>query len=96
MPIVIAAAILGGIGFVLGLLIYVVQKYFGVEVDLSVQEVEKLLPRYNCGACGYAGCQEMATALLGKQAVPKQCKPLKAEDAVTLQAYLEEYYKNKK
>lgn len=96
MPILIAAAILGGLGFVLGLLIYIVQKYFGVEVDLSVQEVEKLLPRVNCGSCGYAGCQEMAVALLGKNAVPKQCKPLRQEDSVALQAYLDEYFKNKK
>lgn len=95
MTILIAAAILGGLGFVLGLLIFVVQKYFGVEVDLSVQEVEKLLPRYNCGACGFAGCQEMATALLGKKATPSQCKPLKQEDAVVLKAYLDAYFKSK-
>ncbi|MGI6392077.1 MAG: (Fe-S)-binding protein [Candidatus Izemoplasmatales bacterium] len=95
MQILIAAAILGGLGFVLGLLIFLVEKYFGVEVDLSVREVEEMLPGVNCGSCGFAGCQEMAVALLEKNAVPKQCKPLRQEKVVALQAYLDEYFKNK-
>ena len=58
MQILIAAAILGALGFVLGLLIFLVEKYFGVDVDLSVREVEEMLPGVNCGSCGFAGCQE--------------------------------------
>ena len=60
--IVVPALILAGIGFVLGLLIFVVGKAFYVEEDPSIEEVVELLPKYNCGACGYPGCKEMASS----------------------------------
>jgi len=95
MNILIPAAVLAGIGFVLGFLIFIVEKYFHVEEDPHLDEVVELLPRYNCGACGFPGCKEMAAALLGKQSKPAQCGPLKKEAAEELQKYLDEYYKSK-
>lgn len=89
------ALILAGIGFALGLLIYVVSKVFYVEEDPSIDEVVELLPRYNCGACGYPGCKEMAIALLNKEAKPALCKPMKKESVPPLEEYLKAYYANK-
>lgn len=95
MPILLPALVLAGIGFVLGILISIVSKVFYVEEDPSIQEVVDLLPRYNCGACGYPGCKEMAQALLNKEAKPMLCKPLKKDDLPPLDDYLKAYFANK-
>ena len=96
MEILIPALVLSGIGFVLGILISIVSKIFYVEEDPSIEEVVGLLPKYNCGACGYAGCKEMAIALLNDKVNPKLCKPMKKESLPALNEYLKEYYENKK
>jgi len=93
--IAIPALILAGIGFVLGLLIYIISKVFYVEEDPSIDEVVNLLPRYNCGACGFPGCKEMAIALLNKEAKPALCKPIKKESLPPLEDYLKNYFTNK-
>ena len=96
MAILTPALVLAGVGFVLGILIYVVGKVFYVEEDPSIQEVVDILPRYNCGACGYPGCKEMAIGLLAKESTPSQCKPMKKEQAEVLQEYLNKYFAEKK
>ncbi len=95
MPILLPALVLAGIGFLLGILISVVSKVFYVEEDPSIEEVVELLPRYNCGACGFPGCKEMAIALLNKEAKPAMCKPLKKESLPPLEEYLKAYYAQK-
>lgn len=94
--IMLPALILAGIGFVLGLLIYIVSKVFYVEEDPSIEEVVELLPRYNCGACGFPGCKEMAIALLNNEAKPALCKPIKKDALPPLQEYLNAYFAKKK
>ena len=95
MEILVPALVLSGIGFVLGILISVVSKVFYVEEDPSIEEVVELLPKYNCGACGFPGCKEMAIALLNNEAKPALCKPMKKESLPPLQSYLKEYFTNK-
>ena len=90
--IILPALILAGIGFLLGLLISFVSKKFYVEEDPALEEVVELLPKYNCGACGYPGCKEMAGALLTKEAKPELCKPMKKEALPALKEYLKNYY----
>ena len=94
--IILPAAILAGIGFILGLLINLVSKIFYVEEDPIIDEVVDLLPKYNCGACGHPGCKEMAIALLNKESQVLDCKPIKKDDAKVLQDFLNDYFKNKK
>lgn len=96
MPILIPALVLAGVGFVLGILISIVSKVFYVQEDPSIEEVVNLLPKYNCGACGYPGCKEMALALLNHEAKPVLCKPLKKEALPPLEEYLKAYYAKKK
>ena len=57
-----------GLGPVLGLLLALAAKFFHVEEDPRIKEVEDMLPHYNCGACGYAGCHDMAEALVKGEA----------------------------
>lgn len=95
MEIIVPALVLAGLGFVLGFLIFLVGKYFYVEEDPHIEEVVELLPRYNCGACGYPGCKEMAIGLLGKASKPSQCKPIKKEAQEVLEKYLADYFQSK-
>jgi electron transport complex protein RnfB len=90
MQILIPALVLGGTGLILGLLIYVVGKYFHVEEDKRLERIIELLPRYNCGACGFPGCQGMAEALLTGKVKPAQCKPIKKEDKEILERHMSE------
>lgn len=93
--ILLPAIILAGIGFALGVLIYIVGKVFYVEEDPSIDEVVELLPKYNCGACGYPGCKEMAIGLLSGEAKPELCKPMKKEDLPAIKDYLKNYFEKK-
>lgn len=95
MQILLPALVLAGIGFVLGFLIFLVGKYFYVEEDNRIEGIVDLLPKYNCGACGYPGCKEMAIGLLAKEAKPAQCKPMKKDDADVLQKHLNELFSAK-
>ncbi|MCF7923772.1 MAG: electron transporter RnfB [Candidatus Izimaplasma sp.] len=94
--IILPAGILAGIGFILGLLINLVSVIFYVKEDPTIDEVVDLLPKYNCGACGHPGCKEMAIALLNKESVVFDCKPIKKDAAKELQAFLDNYFKNEK
>ncbi len=96
MDILLPGLVLAGLGFVLGLSIFIVSKYFHVEEDPHIAEVVDLLPRYNCGACGHPGCKEMAVSLLKGESKPNQCKPIKPEAVAVLEEYLKKYYAEQK
>ncbi len=81
-PIITAIFMLGITGLVLGLLIGVVVKYFGVQSDQRLEAVEELLPGANCGACGFAGCADFARALVAGKASPGQC-PVNSADSIS-------------
>ncbi len=77
------------LGTFLGLLLGIAGIYFTVEVDDRVEVVTTMLPGYNCGACGYAGCNGLATALVnGEAQSPTQCKPSKQEQRDRITSFL--------
>lgn len=81
MAILWASLILLGIGLLLGLGLAIAAKLLHVKEDERIDEVANRLPNYNCGSCGYAGCHQMAEAIVtGKEKNLKKCKPGK-EDA---------------
>lgn len=59
-----AVLALGVIGGVLGLLLGVATTYLHVDIDERIDVVTDKLPGVNCGACGYPGCNGLATALV--------------------------------
>lgn len=63
-----AVLILGGLGLLFGVALALAEKFLHVEEDNRIEEVEKMLPNANCGACGYAGCHDMAEALVKGEA----------------------------
>ena len=62
--ILIAVIVLGAIGLIAALVLYVCSKRFAVYEDPRIGQVNELLPGANCGGCGFAGCGGMADALV--------------------------------
>lgn len=49
-------------------------------MEEKIENVKKLLAGFNCGACGYENCKEMAKAILNKKASPEECLPIDEEN----------------
>lgn len=79
--------IITGVSFVLSLAIVFVDLKYN-KVDAYIEEVEKLLPGYNCGMCGYAGCKGMALAMVDDPNSYLKCRPLKEPGKAEIIAYL--------
>ncbi len=60
--IVISLIVLGGIGCLSAVILYVVAQKFKVDEDPRIDQVEAALPGANCGGCGKAGCRNFAEA----------------------------------
>ena len=73
MSIVIAIALLGGLGLTFGLILAAASKVFYVETDPRLDQLNECLPGANCGGCGYAGCGGYAEAVLKGEAEIGKC-----------------------
>lgn len=73
MEIVIAIAVLGGLGLAFGLVLGLASKAFHVEEDPRLEQLNEVLPGANCGGCGYAGCGGYAQAVLNGEAPIGKC-----------------------
>lgn len=78
---------LAGIGTIFGLGLAFAAKRFSVKIDPRVEQVKDVLAHAHCGACGYAGCEQYAEAVVNKPDVPPNlCTPAgsKAAEAIAL------------
>ena len=73
--ILIATLVVGVVGLVLGLALVTASKKFYVETDERVTQVRECLRGANCGACGYAGCDAVAEAIVKGENIPKPGVP---------------------
>lgn len=73
MPIIIATVVVGLIGLLIGVGLVFTGKKFYVEVDERIPQVRECLPGNNCGACGFAGCDAVAEAIVNGTAAPNAC-----------------------
>ena len=71
----IALGVVAGIALILGVLLALVSRFFATEDDKLVKQVRSCLPGVNCGACGYKGCDDYASAVAGGVAKPNLCIP---------------------
>ncbi len=62
-----------GLGVVLSTVLAVANKKLHVFEDPRIDDIEDMLPRANCGACGFAGCRAFAEKLVEGAANPAQC-----------------------
>ena len=60
--ILIAVIVLGAVGLVAALVLFVASKKFAVWEDPRIKQVSEVLPQANCGGCGYPGCSGFASA----------------------------------
>lgn len=88
--ILIAAAVVGGVGLVLGIILGIADKFLQVEVDPRIEKVLSMLPGYNCGACGKPGCAGLAEAMIVEGAKPELCKPCKPDVRKEIEKFLKE------
>ena len=72
--------VLGVLAVVLGVVLSLANRYLVVEEDPRINDIEKLLPNYNCGACGTPGCHAFAETIVeGNAGNLSRCKPGKAD-----------------
>jgi len=68
-----AVVSMGGIAAILAAGLGIASRTFEVETDPRVDEVTDTLPGANCGACGYAGCDAFAEAVVEGEAPVSGC-----------------------
>ena len=73
--ILIAVITVAAIGLIAGIILTLASHFMAVEVDETVAKVRECLPGANCGACGYAGCDEYAEKVAGRFAKLTLCIP---------------------
>lgn len=68
-----AALLLGVLGGLFGVMLAIASKVFAVEMDPKVVNILDALPGANCGACGFPGCEGLATAIAAGNAPVNGC-----------------------
>jgi len=71
--IIISILLLGILGILMATILTIAHKKLAVSVDEKVALLTKVLPNANCGACGYAGCENYAEAIVKGEAEPNRC-----------------------
>lgn len=86
-----ALVVIGVLGVIIGIALGIASVVFEVKVDPRVQEVYDALPHFNCGACGYPGCQGMAQGLIKSEVPISRCKPSKPDRREKIKAILDSH-----
>ena len=68
--VLVAPAIMVGIGLFFGTILAIAQRFLKVEEDPRIEATNELLPGTNCGACGQPGCLPFAEKLVAGEATP--------------------------
>lgn len=71
--VMIATAIVAGVGLFIGLFLGFAAKTFEVKSDEREMQVRELLPGANCGGCGFPGCDGLASAIAKGEAPANAC-----------------------
>ena len=77
-----AIASVGGLGLLLGGGLAYASRVFYVKVDPRIEEIDEELPGANCGACGLAGCRQMAVKVVEGELTAAAC-PVASSDVRT-------------
>jgi Na+-translocating ferredoxin:NAD+ oxidoreductase RNF subunit RnfB len=68
-----AGAFMAALGGLLALMLALANRRLFVYEDPRIDEVDALLPKSNCGACGLAGCRNFAEKAVAGEVVPARC-----------------------
>lgn len=69
----VASGFMAGLGILLAALLALASRKLFVYEDPRIEQVEDLLPKSNCGACGMPGCRGFAEKVVIGEVVPAQC-----------------------
>ena len=75
MTVLQSIAVLGSLGIIAGLILAAAFNKLKVEDDPAVEDILKVLPGINCGACGYASCRAYSQAVAQGKAGAGLCAP---------------------
>jgi electron transport complex protein RnfB len=89
MGVLLAPAIMLGIGLFFGIVLAVASRLLRVDEDPRIQETNDLLPGSNCGACGQPGCLPFAERLVSGLVTPSQCTVASEEQIELIAEYLQ-------
>lgn len=67
--------VVGGIGLLASVVLVIAAKVMAIPADERLDAVRAELPGANCGACGYAGCDDYAKAVAHNGAKTNLCIP---------------------
>ncbi|MDR0862264.1 MAG: RnfABCDGE type electron transport complex subunit B [Oscillospiraceae bacterium] len=81
--IIIATGAVTVIGLLCAVILSIASKVMTIAVDEREAQIREVLPGANCGACGFAGCDGYAAALVGGDTKTNLCVP--GGDAVSLE-----------
>lgn len=84
----IAGLFLGGLGSTLAAVLAVANRKLYVYEDPRIDQLEQMLPKSNCGACGTAGCRAFAEGLITSKVTPAQCTVCSADDRQAIADFL--------
>lgn len=71
--ILLAVAFMAALGLILAGVLAIASRQLYVYEDPRIDQVEELLPKANCGACGTAGCRQFAEQLVAGEIEPGKC-----------------------
>lgn len=73
---IMVVIVMGLTGVVFGLVLAFANKKFAIEVNPLIEMVDEVLPKGQCGGCGYAGCKAYAEAVvMNPEVAPNLCVP---------------------
>ena len=73
MVIAIAGSLMGIVGLLFSLFLVAANRWFAVDIDPTIDELENVLPGINCGGCGYPSCALYAEAISQANATLDLC-----------------------
>ena len=82
--VVLAAAIMAGMGLLFASILAVAYRFLRVPEDPRVEQVEGMLPGTNCGACGQPGCRAFAESVVNGASAPSALPVFTKEEAYKL------------
>lgn len=71
--IIMAVVVIGVLGIFIGLFLGISAIKLKVETDPRIEQCTNALPGNNCGGCGYAGCSNLAEAIVNGEAPVNAC-----------------------
>lgn len=81
--IVLSLIVLGVLGCLASVVLFLVARKFNVEEDPRIDLVEEVLPSANCGGCGFAGCRNFAEACVNADSLDNLNCPVGGTSTMT-------------